>query len=865
MIDALIWYLIVSAAGWLVLPLAQRLFRFLPDRGYTLSRPLAMILWGYLFWLLTYLHILQNDTGGVLLALIMVAGVSLAAGRTKLKDLWIWIKEHRKVVIITEVLFLLAFALWAFVRAANPEVNYTEKPMELGFLNGIMRSPGFPPNDPWLSGYAISYYYFGYIMVAMLVHLSGTATNIAFNLAVAMWFALTAVAAYGIVYNLLAKRNSSDEKLNSGWAASWALLAPLFILIVSNLSGFLDVLHARGLFWQAGADGQLESTFWTWLNIRDINVPPPQPYSWMPHRGGWMWWMGSRVVQDFSATGAVQEIIDEFPFFSYLLADLHPHVLGMPFVILAIGLALNLGYRGLMEKIRGIEIAASLKSFDFWPTVIILGGLAFLNTWDFPIYVALTAAVYVWLRTVQNGWNRQRLVEFIKLGLLLGIAGVLLYLPFYIGFSSQAGGLLPSLAFHTRGVYFLVMFLPLLLPIGVWLVNRMAGREKRQDLKTGLKVGAGLVAALWIMMIGLAGLFQAGDMVGSSWQYSSNATLQGLGSRMVQGLGEFFGKQGGSGIELLKVSMQRRLTDPITWLILLGIVALGWGYLSYSRNKREPSPESNDIDHVESNLARSSVVRIDEGFVALLILVGAGLTLVPEFFYLQDGFGTRINTIFKFYFQAWIVWGLAAAYTSAVLWNKLRGAGKALFRISWSLMLIAALVYPVIMIYAKTGIPGKPLDALTLDGKQYLQQFNPDEWSAFEWLNTAPPGVVAETVGVQYNPDTSRVSTHTGLQTVLGWQGHEWQWRGGVEEMGSRAGDIDLLYSTNSWEEAFQICARYNIRYIYIGPVERVNYRISERKFQTNLPVVFQNNSVTIYEVPGYNPQPLPLSEAMIP
>ncbi len=203
MIDVLWWYLVVSIAGWLTLPLAQRLLRFLPDRGFTLARPLALLGWGYLFWLLTYLGVLQNDIGGVLLALTLLVVISFVVGKGRVTDLWSWIKEHKRVVITSEVLFLLAFAVWAFVRAANPDVNYTEKPMELAFINSILRSPGFPPNDPWLSGYAISYYYFGYVMVAMLVHVTGTATSVAFNLAIAMWFALTALAAYGIVYNLV--------------------------------------------------------------------------------------------------------------------------------------------------------------------------------------------------------------------------------------------------------------------------------------------------------------------------------------------------------------------------------------------------------------------------------------------------------------------------------------------------------------------------------------------------------------------------------------------------------------------------------------------------------------------------------------
>jgi len=859
LIDVLGWYLVVSIAGWLNLPLAGRLFRFLPDRGFTLARPLALLGWGYLFWLLTYLGVLQNDAGGVLLALVLLTGISLAAGKGGLQELQGWIKQHKRVVITTEVLFALAFAAWALVRAANPEVNWTEKPMELAFINAILRSPGFPPNDPWLSGYAISYYYFGYIMVAMLVHITGTVTSVAFNLAVAMWFALTAVAAFGIVYNLLAKTGGGgDEEYVDRRPARWALLAPLFILVISNLSGLLDVLHARGLFWSVGADGQLQSSFWTWLNIRDINVAPAQPFNWFPQRGGWLWWMGSRVVQDFNLSGASIEVIDEFPFFSYLLADLHPHVLGMPFVLLAVGLALNLAYRGLKEKIEGIQVKVWLKRFDFWPTTIILGGLSFLNTWDFPIYVALFAGVYTWLRVKQNGWGWGRVGEFIKIGLLLGLAGGVLYLPFYIGFSTQAGGLLPSLAFQTRGVYFLVMFLPLLLPIGVWLIKQLRSTHRR-DVKNGLLAGTGVVAGLWVLMFAAAGIFQAVLSMAGNWQ-QNGGRLQQLGNSLASGLRTFFGTQGGEGAALFKEAVLRRVTSPLTWLILLGVITLAWGVLSAAR--RHPETIEGTPDEPTALVESQRTV---EAFVALLILVGAGLTLLPEFFYLKDGFGTRMNTVFKFYFQAWILWGLAAAYATAVLWRKLRGFPQVVFKASMLLVTAAALVYPVIMLAAKTGLPTKPLTELTLDGKAYLQQYNPDEWEAFAWLQSAPLGVVAETVGSSYNPDTARVSTHSGQLALLGWEGHEWQWRGGAEEIGSRRGDLELLYTTNSWDETSAVIERYNIRYIYIGPVERTTYRVNEAKFQGNLVIVFQNPGVTIYEVPGYNPLPETLNSDMTP
>jgi len=849
LIDVLWWYLAVTVGAWLILPLAQRLFRFLPDRGFTLARPLALLGWGYIFWLLTYLGILQNDAGGVVLALVILTIISFTAGRTQLKETWGWVKQQKRLVITVEVLFFVAFAVWAFIRAANPDVNYTEKPMELAFINAILRSPGFPPNDPWLSGYAISYYYFGYILVAMLIHLTGTVSAVAFNIAVALWFALVAVSAYGIGYNLLAKTLLPEGETPSRKAIGWALLAPLFILLVSNLSGLLDMLHSLGVFWTQGADGQLHSTFWTWLNIKEINVPPLQPFSWIPQRGGWLWWMGSRVVQDFNLSGGALEIIDEFPFFSYLLADLHPHVLGMPFVLLAIGLALNLTYRGLVEKIESIQIGLWLKRFDFWPTVIILGGLSFLNTWDFPIYVALFTAVYIWHRTVQTGWGWIRVGEFIKLGILLGVAGGLLYTPFYIGFSSQAGGLLPSLAFHTRGVYFLVMFLPLLLPIGIWLFGKVRGIGAAH-LRKGLLISAAVVAGLFALMLATGALFEQARRFGLNWQ-QTGGSLAARGGEIAAAVTAFFGTQGGEGGSLLLEAIVLRLTSPVTWLVLLGIIGVAWAFLS---STLEPKKTDEISEPQTMEIEPQQAV---EAFVVLLILAGAGLTLLPEFFYLKDGFGTRLNTIFKFYFQTWIVWGLAAAYTFTVSWKHSRKVGGFITKTLLVTMTAAALIYPLIMLPAKTGLPKKPLADLTLDGKAYLQRYNPDEWVAFQWLRQAPAGIVAETVGGSYNPDTARVSTHSGQPTLLGWEGHEWQWRGGVKELGSRRGDLETLYSSNNWEDVKAITARYKIRYIYIGPVERNTYRVDETKFKGNLPIVFQNGAVTIYEVPGENPLPL--------
>ncbi len=446
MLDFFVWYLAISIIGWLAFPIAFRLLGRLHDRGLTLARPLGLLLWGFVFWLLASFRILQNDLGGVLVALALLIGVSYWAGRGRWGALRGWLSEHVSLILAAELLFLLAFGFLALMRAADPVISGTEKPMELAFLNAILRSPAFPPNDPWLSGYSISYYYFGYVIVAMLTRLTGVTAGFAFNLGVSSWFGMTALAAFGLVYSLLAAWNRRNPGQKPVWAALGALLAPLFLLLMSNLEGVLEVLHARGITWTQTADGAWHSGFFQWLNIQEICQAPSLPFTWVPNRsGGIWWWRASRVLQDFDMSHVAQmasgqacvvgrEVIDEFPFFSFLLADMHPHVLAMPFALLAVGLALNLYFTlrsqplhgeglfpwlgswldGENDALKDLALFNWMRRADFWLLAVALGGLAFLNTWDFPIYVALAAATYTLAQVEREGWTARRFWEFVE-------------------------------------------------------------------------------------------------------------------------------------------------------------------------------------------------------------------------------------------------------------------------------------------------------------------------------------------------------------------------------------------------------------------------------------------------------------------
>ena len=510
---AAIWYLAVQAFGLAALPLCLRLFQRLPGRGYGLSKPLGLVLAGWVYWILGTFGVVRNSQGSVLLALgfVLAAGVLATARRVSAQHAPGVHSPHRmaapwRVVVATEVLFAVAYVAWTLVRSRMPRIEPAggEKWMEIAFLRAILRSDLFPPHDPWLSGFAISYYYFGYVIIAMLTQLSGVPAAVAFNLGISGLFALTCAASYSLVYMLIALRGERRGALRGPPATGWALLGPLLLTVMGNLESFLEVLHARGIGW-AG--------FWRWLDVGRLAEPPPAlaQGSWIPSRFFW-WWQASRVVHDTAPWGGDWEVIDEFPAFSFILGDMHPHVLALPFVLLAIGMALNIYVRRSEGPWRG---GSPYRLFAAWPLsgwetlvyAVCLGGLGFLNTWDFPVYLALVAAAFG-LACWRSG-EGERLGQIVGkstrlfVGLLAG--GVALYLPFWIGLQTQASGLLPNLFNPTRPVQFFVMFAPLLVICTAFVFGQARrAHAKVRRLAAALLLAIACVAVVVALTVGLA-------------------------------------------------------------------------------------------------------------------------------------------------------------------------------------------------------------------------------------------------------------------------------------------------------------------------------------------------------------------------
>ncbi len=894
MTDAFSWYLASSLLGWLTFPLVFRLFPALSDRGYTLARAIGLLLWGWLFWFLASLGILRNDLGGALFGLLLLVILSAWAFfkgtqvdtytsthiqasthyslrstnyQLPITNLQTWLSSHKPLLLTTELLFLFSFAFLAIVRAANPEAVGTEKPMELAFINAILRSPTLPPNDPWMSGYSISYYHFGYIMTAMLARLTGVSGNVAFNLMSALVFALAAVGSYGILYNLLAAYKgkqvdkytrthvdtehreaslgdairNTDNQLPITNYHLLALLAPLFLLILSNFEGLLEIFHGLGWFWnsQTITNNQLPITnFWTRLDIKDLNIAPSGE-GWLPDRYLW-WWRASRVVSDFDLLGNHQEIIDEFPAFSFVLGDLHPHILSLPFNMLGIGVALNIFLGGWRGVVNFFELKLRTTPRDFFFAALVLGGLAFLNTWDILPIAALIVGAYILQRVKDDGWSWSRLEDAFLLGIPLAVTAFLLYLPFYIGFSSQAGGLLPNLINPTRGAHLWVMWGTLLLPLLAYLIWLTRDRETRPRYLTALAWTVGGILFLWAFswLLGLAAQWREPEIAA---QYLASQNQPDL-------------------ISLFQAATLRRLSYVGGLLTIAVIFWLALAHLLGS--KQVDTDESTQVDtytgiheNATEDVTRNSYLLTPNSYLAspipftlLLITLASLLILAPDFVYLRDGFGYRINTVFKFYYQAWQLWAIAAAFASAVLLRGTRGVGNVAWRLLLGLVLFVGLIYPVLAFLNKTN-NFKPSAGFTLDASAHLNLYNPEDAAAIHYLQSAPLGVVAEAIGGSYS-NYARISTYSGLPAVLGWPWHEYQWRGDWSAHGTREADIKTLYEVVNWDVAQSIIDRCQIRYIVVGNLERTTYDVSEAKFQQHLVVLFKAGNTVVYGVP---------------
>ena len=788
MFDALRWLITVELIGLAAFPLAFYLLPRLADRGFTLSKPLGILLVSYLFWLLGLAHIPTVQPIAIALVLLMAA-LSVYIAYRNFDDLRDFVKREWRTIVIAEAIFLVFFISWTLFRSYDPFINHTEQPMDLALLSASINSQVGHPEDPWLRGEPVSYYYFGYWMMGALSQISAIQSHISYNLAIALIPAMSAMGIFGIVFNMVRM-----DKARRKFAIIAGIAAALFLVVVSNLEGVLEFMRLNGM----GSQG-----FYDWIRINDLPGPivtPPQ--SWTPP-DFWWWFHASRVINTFDGVHFIDNTIQEFPFFSFLLGDMHPHVMSIPFIALFVGIALNI-YRlpsDFWRKYRSVYPYAIVIT-----AALVLGGIGFNNLWDMPTFAALLIGILA-LKAYREGSDIPQSIAlaFFPVGLAILALAVLMYSPYLLDINAGVNGIGVVIT-HTRAVHMFIVW-------GLFLTA----------------VTPFLLATFWqttVQRDWAAQTLTAGALAFAPWLLWTLAYLPSDGS-IEEVIGRFIG------------------ILPLTALVAIGV----YNTLYLARQENEGG-------------------RL---FATILAVLGLGLIIGSEFLFIRDFFNNRGNTVFKLYYQAWILLAAASAFAVYYWLSTIRGrtGWRATFSYAWAaafvLLLIGSLYYPLAA--AKTK-PDTPYAGRTLDGLSFVQQNRPAEYDAIAWLkqNAPPDAAIVEAVGEW--SDWGLVSRSTGLPTIVNWLGHQKQWRGGWEIFDAdkpdvsralrdkyfddRTAEVERIYTTLDPAEAQVILYKYDIDYVYIGQRERDKYGMEGiPKFDAIADAVFAdpNGEAIIYRV----------------
>lgn len=384
----LTWWLMLTVLGVISIPLTYWLFRNFTDRGVAFARIIGMLAVSYLAFLGAIAKVIPLHIPFLWGYVLLYAGINYAIF-TKVKvDLFKELKEQKRAIILSEILFAIGLVFWAFVRAHQPDINGLEKFMDYGFINSAMRADYLPPKDMWASGLTINYYWFGHYVTALLTKLTNIPAAITYNLMLGTILGLALSSAFSVTATLI---SSFYKKIDKRVIFIGAVLSALLLSFGGNF-------HTPYYVWQNGAD-----KYWYPDATRFIGYNPD-------------------IAND--------KTIHEFPQYSYVVADLHGHLLNLPFVLLFMALLL----RAVLDT-----------KVDRWRNTIPLGfllGIMFMtSTWDFGNYNILMGMTFGFVALQHKKVSLDALFEAIVPIIKVFVLGLLFALPFILNFESIAQGI----------------------------------------------------------------------------------------------------------------------------------------------------------------------------------------------------------------------------------------------------------------------------------------------------------------------------------------------------------------------------------------------------------------------------------------
>ncbi len=808
-VAVIIWYLAITILGLIIYPLVRLGFNGLIDKGYGFSKLFALLFISFLVWIAGSNGI-SVTRGFIWIVIGFVVLISLVIGYFTRHELVKEFKQLKSVFLWLEIVSLILFISFLLVRLGNPDLWHPEKggekPMDFSYLNAVIKSTTFPPYDPWFEGGYINYYYYGFVIIGVFIKWIGIIPSLAYNLVLPSWFSFVGIGAFSVVWNLVSafrKDNEGEVSLPTRIKdilfskAGMAGISGIFLTLILGNLGTIRMIW-QGLQKIGSINGVIEGANfiqrWVWSFKGLAGFLSGQHLPFYP--GDW-YWVPSRALP--------QEPITEFPYFTFIYADPHAHLIAMPITIMAIAWVVSI----LISKWKFVSVIPGWLSKLILIIVgaVTIGTLRPTNTWDFPTYLILGVVIifYTILRYGKGFRTSYRLNNFLAklleatmISVLFTVLSFVLFEPFskwygqaYTQIEIWNGSYSPFWSYFTHWGLFLFIIISWCF---VETIHWMAA--------TPLSSAKKLLNYTFLIWVGLAVVFSAIILL----------FLRGI---------------------------------IISWLVIPFLVWIGILIL------RKDLPDS-------------------KRFILFLSGTALLLTLMVELIVLKGDIG-RMNTVFKFYLQAWIL--LAISSGAALFWSlseinkRWSFSMKNVWQIGLITLVSCAALYPLSATVEKINHRISDSTLLTLDGMKYMETSTyydegvnldlSDDYLSIKWMqeNILGSPVIVEANTVEYRWGT-RYTIYTGLPGVVGWNWHQRQQRAVVPStwVTDRVEDVNNFYSTIDLETTKEFLEKYDVSYIVVGQLEKAKYlsdgilkfsQLDGKLWNT----VYSQGDTTIYQV----------------
>ena len=409
------WYLLALVLGAAAMPLTGRLFRRFQDRGWVFSKVTAIAVSGFLTWFLVAVKIIKFTTMTCIVVTLVCAAASLILYCREQKAGFECIPfAHLDLVYAEELLFFAAFLLWTYFAGFHPAAYGTEKFMDYGFMEAMMRSKTLPATDLWYSQGKINYYYGGQYFAVFLTKLSGAKVELTYNLMRTFVAGLAFAMPFSLVHQMVTDRlGKTGSRWKKALPSVTGILAGISVSIAGNMH---YVVYGQIIPFIRKLKGEEVSSYWFPDATRYIGFNPD--------------------VED--------KTIHEFPCYSFVLGDLHAHVVDIMFVLLLLGLLY-----AWIKKVRTTELSGeSMSRREFWKkqllmpqllaTGALLGMFHWTNYWDFVIYFVVTCGAALFMNIIgQKGKIRWALGVTAAQAAEILILATVIILPFTLQFDTS--------------------------------------------------------------------------------------------------------------------------------------------------------------------------------------------------------------------------------------------------------------------------------------------------------------------------------------------------------------------------------------------------------------------------------------------